>query len=360
MKKVLLATTMLVAGAGIAAADVTISGYGRLGLDYNKYVTTWDFVPATPEEASRTRVASRLRLNIDATTESDTGATFGIRLRTQYDQGDQYDGWFSAPKFWVEYEGLTTEVGNIDTPFDTVALTYATEMGIGDRSYGDVDAGGAATYYTFNSKSNPTRDYVGVGLSYTFNDVNLKAAYINPDQRYRNLPKGFREYNEAGEFSISADWTNGEFAVAAAYVDNGAGIDHNDIWFLGAAYYGPNWSVGANYYDQDVLSGFDPAGGVYNNGRDADNRNWGLANGWNNKARQTTIYGTYTFDDVTVKGYASYLKLSDRDTDFQRKPTTALGIGAEYDLGGGARVLGAVQRGFDKNTLADVGVWFDF
>ena len=35
MKKVLFATTALVATAGVAAADVTLSGSGRFGVVYN-------------------------------------------------------------------------------------------------------------------------------------------------------------------------------------------------------------------------------------------------------------------------------------------------------------------------------------
>ena len=35
MKKVLFATTALVATAGVAAADVTFGGYGRFGIVYN-------------------------------------------------------------------------------------------------------------------------------------------------------------------------------------------------------------------------------------------------------------------------------------------------------------------------------------
>ena len=36
MKKVLFATTALIATAGMAAAEVKISGYGRFGLDWNE------------------------------------------------------------------------------------------------------------------------------------------------------------------------------------------------------------------------------------------------------------------------------------------------------------------------------------
>jgi outer membrane protein OmpU len=34
MKKILFATTALIATAGMAAAEVRLSGYGRFGLDY--------------------------------------------------------------------------------------------------------------------------------------------------------------------------------------------------------------------------------------------------------------------------------------------------------------------------------------
>ena len=72
MKKVLFATTALVATASVAAADVTFSGYGRFGLEYRD-------IDATGEDS--TNLTSRLRLQIDASAESDAGVTFGARVR---------------------------------------------------------------------------------------------------------------------------------------------------------------------------------------------------------------------------------------------------------------------------------------
>ena len=61
MKKILFATTALVATAGVAAADVTFGGYGRFGLGYDE------------GRADETFITSRFRLQIDATAESDMG-----------------------------------------------------------------------------------------------------------------------------------------------------------------------------------------------------------------------------------------------------------------------------------------------
>ncbi|MEP1481528.1 MAG: porin, partial [Tateyamaria sp.] len=76
MKKVLFATTALIATAGMAAADVRLSGYGRFGLDYN----------SANERAvgvSETNITSRLRLQVDMSAEADSGVGFNARVRMQ-------------------------------------------------------------------------------------------------------------------------------------------------------------------------------------------------------------------------------------------------------------------------------------
>ena len=81
MKKVLLASTALIGFAGMAAADVTLSGSGRFGLVYNDDGTTSD-----------TNLSYRLRFNIDASTETDSGVKFGGRIRLQYDMNGDGTG----------------------------------------------------------------------------------------------------------------------------------------------------------------------------------------------------------------------------------------------------------------------------
>ncbi|HEY0214012.1 MAG TPA: porin, partial [Paenirhodobacter sp.] len=64
MKKVLFATTALVFSAGIAAADVSISGYGRFGASYDS---------SKSGNESKSWIEQRLRFNVDASTTTDDG-----------------------------------------------------------------------------------------------------------------------------------------------------------------------------------------------------------------------------------------------------------------------------------------------
>ena len=82
MKKLLIASTALVATASVAAADVTFNGYGRFGLIHNESDTASD--------VDNTQVEQRLRLNVVATSETDGGVKFGSRIRFQSD--DNSDG----------------------------------------------------------------------------------------------------------------------------------------------------------------------------------------------------------------------------------------------------------------------------
>ncbi|MDN5567800.1 MAG: porin, partial [Paracoccus sp. (in: a-proteobacteria)] len=127
MKKVLFATTALVLTAGIAAADVTISGYGRTGVLYQE-----DGVRGG--DTSDAIVQSRLRMNIDATTSTGQDVEFGGRIRIQWDQGD--DETTVAPGYvYVTSNGLTVEIGNSNTAYDSAALMYNSEIGIYSRSF---------------------------------------------------------------------------------------------------------------------------------------------------------------------------------------------------------------------------------
>ena len=82
MKKVLFATTALIATASVAAADVRISGYGRFGLDYNENADRVGNVPTGAlNGGAETSLTSRLRLQFDMSTETDNGVAFGARFR---------------------------------------------------------------------------------------------------------------------------------------------------------------------------------------------------------------------------------------------------------------------------------------
>ncbi len=265
MKKVLFATTAMMLTGGMALADVTISGNGRFGLLYQE-------TPADTD--TETTVSYRLRFNIDASKETDSGVTFGGRIRLQYDNGDEdaiptlvttaggapildADGGLvfedtgsagaelSAAKLYASYQGMTVEVGNVDTAYDSAALMYNSEIGFLDRSFGDPQG----AYYSFNSgpygadEANRT----GIAFTYSVGEFNGRISWVTPNQNGDILntscatadivvgPDGTTctdptygtviEDDRDDEFGISADYTFDAFTVSAAYVQNGAGID---------------------------------------------------------------------------------------------------------------------------------------
>ncbi|MFT4149044.1 MAG: porin [Paracoccaceae bacterium] len=311
MKKALIASTILatLGGAAYAETGVNISGFGRFGLQYNS--------EAGDGEAS-TVIHTRLRFNIDAKTETDTGVTFGGRIRLQ-DQSGYSSTAVSSALLYATYEGLRVEVGNVNTALDSVELFYDSEMGLIDSSYGD----SRSDFYSF-STGHYNAERMGIYASYTVGGFTGRLSYVDPNQ-YDDSSIGYNS-----ETSLALTYSAGAFTVAAAGTWDGAGIEGNDIFFIGGAYKVSDVAtVGLNYIDE----GEDGAGG------DLD--------------KTIVIYGNYTMDALTLKGYISHNGLDSLETN------TGLGIGADYDLGG-AKLTGSIQRDYNKETYADVGVRFDF
>lgn len=323
MKKALFATTALVLSAGVAAADVTISGYGRTGIIY--YENDVDGL-------NETTVVSRLRMNIDASTTTDSGIDFGARFRLQWDQGES-NADANPGKLYVTAQGLTVEVGNVDTAIDNSGLIYATELGSYDRSVGfsavtgDWFAYAAKDYGTYN-------DRVGVAAIYSIDDLTLRASYIDPSQT-TDLPG-----DPEKELGLAVDYVwNDVLELSAAATWNGNGNDDNDIFFVGARYAVTEQArIGLNYIDTN----------------DYDDANYGSV------GSTIALYGDYTLLDGLTNIEAYVAHNSDGGEDGVAFETdTAYGIGVNYDLGG-ARLGASVQRDYWKNVTADMGVRFNF
>lgn len=319
MKKILLSTALLVTTAGVAAADVTISGSGRFGLTYNG---------AAVAPVSKTTVHTRLRFNIDASVETESGVTFGGRIRLQHVSGATGAG-LSPAKLFAEYNGMRLEVGNVDTAYDSAALMYNSEVGFQDRSFGDPNG----TYYGFSSGPYAAAEAnrMGMMFSYSMDAFNVRLSAVDPNQTLAATPA------TETEIGLSADYSTGAFTVSAALNKNGGGIDGNDQFFLGAAYaFSDAGNVGLNYIDEGDSNG--AAAG--------------------DEGRTVVLYGNYSFGATTVKAY-----VANNDGALVGKAvgntSTAYGLGVDYDLGG-ATLAGAVERGYNKKTRADLGVKFSF
>jgi outer membrane protein OmpU len=316
MKKLLLASVAIVAGsAAVAETGVTISGYGRFGLVY-------DSGAVSPTKS--TQLHTRLRLNIDAKTETDSGVTFGGRIRLQHQNGDSVTTGGVTPTtstgarlspalLYVTYEGLRVEVGNANGAFDSAALLYDSEIGLRDTSGGD----SRSAFYSF-ATGPYSPDRMGVYAAYDISGFSIKASYITDDQ---TTTAGINE-----ETAIALSYENDMFVVSAAAAQDAAGTPNNDPWFIGAAYKGlPNATIGLNYIEEGVAA----------------------------DGATTVLYGNYTMDAWTFKAYVANNDGSGNVTD------TSYGIGADYDLGG-AKLTGGIQRTYAEETYADFGVRFDF
>lgn len=305
MKNILIATTALVATAGVAAADVSLSGAARFGLRY---------ADDAAAGVAKTQIETRLRFNIDASKETDSGVTFGGRIRMQHDENIAAGAAvLNAANVYASYNGLKVTVGNVGGAYDDAALMYNSEIGFIGQSYGDPS--GDFYYYTTGAYG---QNRMGINAAYSMGGVNVEASYINPDQTVTDLPAG----TEA-EFAISASYNAGQFTVAGAYAQNGAGIDGNDVAYVGAEYaMNDMTNVGLQWFD---------------NGDD----------------QTVTLYGNYKMDAITLRAYYANNDATSNDTDH------AFGIGADYDLGG-ATLAGGVERGFAKQTRANLGVKFSF
>ncbi|SHM16505.1 outer membrane protein OmpU [Paracoccus solventivorans] len=350
MQKALLATTALVLSAGVAAADVTISGYGRTGIIYYE----------NDSDLRETQVSSRIRMNLDATTESDAGVEFGARLRLQHDQNGsrqsvydfddeeyRHDGRdeirTQAGKVWISAQGLTVEIGNVDTAFDSAGLLYATDLGSYDRSGAfapSVDlsamAGGFFTY----TDSYVSQNRVGVAANYSFGDLTVRASYVDPDQSDMDTDVVSDIIgNDEKELGISADYKwDDRLELSGAYTNNAGGWDGVDLFFVGARYAVlENARIGLNYVNADDFN----VGGV------ADNA----------FGQTVALYGDYTLADglTNIEAY-----VANNDGDWATKETdNAFGIGVNYDLGG-ARLGASIHRDYRELVSADMGVRFNF
>ena len=208
MKKVLLTTTLLVATAGMAAAEVTLNGYGRFGLVYSDDGVNSDTILAT-----------RMRININGSLETDSGLTFGGRIRLQHTNGDssafgsEGGARLSAAKLFVETGGFRLEVGNTDTAFDNAGLMYASEIGFTDASLGE----SKGNYYGFSSGpySGAEIDRMGIYASYSVGDFTGRLSIVDPDQL---------DDTDEEEVSISVDYVTGPFSVSLAAARGAAGV----------------------------------------------------------------------------------------------------------------------------------------
>jgi outer membrane protein OmpU len=323
MKKVLFATTALVATAGVAAADVTFGGYGRFGVIY---------VEGAPNE---TTITSRFRLQIDATAESDNGITFGARARIQQDndgdsnganlgadaasaggtfRGDRVETGINGIRYFARSGGLEVGVGNIYGAIDSMPGMYPVELGLTGLNYDYILNGAGAYSATYDSDGNGAAGRNGVEVLYSMGDLSAHLSYSELDLT-------------AGNGDLEGERIEGYLAYT----------------FSG-------WTVALGLQDSDNAGDTEVALTVGGNVGVAD-LTFGYAdNGTNGDAFAITA----AFDIGAATRLTAVVLDQESYTD------TVYGVGVTHDLGGGTSLRGGIQNNNAGNTVADLGVRFNF
>ena len=332
MKKFLIASTALVMTAGAAAAEVKIGGDARFGLQYDSGV---------PAANTKTRLEKRMTVNIDGSTTADNGVTFGARVRIRSDENAGTA--VAGARVFARAGGLTVAAGNIDGAIESMNGIYAPSVGLTGLGWGglvtNVDNGVAANgafeaagtmgsgaggdrYFDWDATSSRGNGAEGIEVIYTMGDFKGHLSYSADS--LRGIAGGAnRRVAAYGQYSFSG------WIVALGIQDSTAAAGVEDKVVLTAT-----GKIG------DFGIGF----GAAQNGKGA------------NKINKFALNGSYTMGATTISGYIANQSVLPVATGSK----TSYGIGASYDMGGGARLVGGIARTTRKDTRADVGVSFSF
>jgi outer membrane protein OmpU len=178
MKKVLLATTALVLSAGVASAEMKLGGSGYVGMSGTTDDLNYD---------------SRFQMNIDGSTESDSGVSVKARVRIRTSEGALAT--ISAPRIDVTAGALSLSFGNTSDAIDANTNAYASCVG----NLGDYCADSfAGTGFSSGGGANTDR----VRLGYTAGDISIAVS---------------GQLDGGEDIAVSASGKMGAIGVAAGY-----------------------------------------------------------------------------------------------------------------------------------------------
>jgi len=190
MKKVLLTSTALILSAGIASADVTVGGDGRMGI-------------IDRDDAAGLSFTSRIRISFAASGETDGGLTFGGSIRAD-----------NAPG------GVAGTAGSVFISGAFGKLTMGDTNGAAEAAVGDVSGVGLTGLADLNETNyllNTAPFRPNARYEYSFGDVTVYASAENP------------AFDNEG-FGLGVKYSPGTYSVALGYesvnIPGGGTIDH--------------------------------------------------------------------------------------------------------------------------------------
>ncbi len=322
MKKILLTTTAMVAFAGAASAEVSLSGYAEIGV--------------IGGSAMETQFHNDIDIKFSLSGETDNGLTFGATIDldevTRAGDDDGIPHTANEASAFVSGGFGTITLGDTDGAFDWAIQ----EVGIGSALTDD-----HTTHAGFNFNSGLDGSYDGQVLRYnnTFGDFGVALSAELDDSGVGSTAWGIGvKYNAAlggVDLGLGLAYQSGDAITAAvAAVDPTAGPDGifgnlddtpavaavaasvagtTDVWGISVdAKFGGGFRAIVSYSDEDVAG--------------VSTTHTGLGLG-------------YTTGALTVSAnYGVYDTVGVLDTD-------GYGLAVNYDLGGGAVVMAGYGSG---------------
>ena len=354
MKNLLLASTALVAFAGAASAEVAISGSGRMGVVYDQD-GTFD-TDGSPNQSER--FSSRVRVAFTLTQETDSGVTFGGSVRA--DNASAGNNGSGGSVFLSGAFGKLS-MGDVDGAAESAVgnLSGVGYEGLGDRN---------EAFYLQQGNSDLSSNEKQTAFA---TPAALYEYTTGPASFYLSLA------NPAGlDFKTTFfDTTDPTTGLPATTVTD---LTIDQAFGLGAKYAVDNYTIGIGYESMD-FSGVvtdDTTLVATDFSTNIDNiiiGGSGTFGGFTLKAQygegsgdylDLTQYGAsadYTWDAYTVTAFYRHVEVKDKG-DNRTSEANPFGIGASYDLGGGASVAAGIVdpdvEGINFNW--DLGVNFSF
>jgi outer membrane protein OmpU len=195
MKKVLLTTSALTLLAGAAAADVSIGGYGRLGVS---------------NTGSKTSNYARNSITFSASAATDNGLTLGTWTRYQSDTGSTAaTGVFAGPKVTISNGAMTLSAGNTGGAISNTAGVF----GCGAVMWGCADMPNALGWAS-TSSGGTGPNVVRLDMALGAASVSISGGNGNDTEAAISLPMA------GGSLGVGFDQGHAATSAVAAAVDS--------------------------------------------------------------------------------------------------------------------------------------------
>lgn len=151
--------------AGVAAADVAVSGNARMGLQYDSV-------------SGDATIEKRMTVDIVGTTESSSGITFGAKMRIRSNEGALAAG--NGARVFLQTNGFELAMGNINGAIDSMPGIYSSEVGLTALADAGVVVNTVAHGFVFDGYSSNGVGAEGIEGIYTAGAFTGHVSYSEP------------------------------------------------------------------------------------------------------------------------------------------------------------------------------------